>query len=165
MPVGRRFPEIPSARLSSLRWTGPRAPPNIRLPMRAAALRSIALGLLAVPGCSGGNGDAPIPTRLAAIEAEIFAPSCTFSSCHGATSPEQGMSLTSPAWSAIVGVSSTEVPEVVRVAPGDPERSYLWLKVSNASPLVGVRMPPDQPLPSSALDAIRGWIAAGAAND
>ena len=118
--------------------------------MRAAALRTIVLGLLVVVGCGGGNGSAPIPSRLAAIEAEVFTPSCTFSSCHGATSPEQDMSLTSPAWGAIAGVRSTEVSDLLRVAPGDPDGSYLWQKVSSPSPRVGVRMPPDQPLSPSA---------------
>ncbi len=78
-----------------------RLPEHLRtfhLPMRAVALRTIVLGLLVVVGCGGGNGSAPIPSHLAAIEAEVFTPSCTFSSCHGATSPEQDMSLTSPAW-------------------------------------------------------------------
>ena len=131
--------------------------------MRAAALRTIVLGLFVVAGCGGDH--APIPSRLAAIETEVFTPSCTFSSCHGATSPEQGMSLTSPAWGAIVGVRSTEVSDLLRVAPGDPEGSYLWHKISNPSPPVGVRMPPDQPLSPSAIEAIRAWIAAGAANN
>ena len=131
--------------------------------MRAAALRTIALALVEVAGC--GDGNAPIPGRLAAIEAQIFAPSCTFSSCHGATSPEQDMSLASPAWGAIVGVHSTEAPDLLRVAPGDPEGSYLFQKIANPSPLVGVPMPPDQPLSPSAIDAIRAWIAGGATND
>ena len=87
------------------------------------------LGLFVVAGCGGGDADPPIPSRLAAIEAEIFTPSCTFSSCHGATSPEQDISLASPAWGAIVGVRSTEVSDLLRVAPGDPEGSYLWQKI------------------------------------
>jgi hypothetical protein len=132
--------------------------------MRAAALRTIVLGLLVVAGC-GGNADAPIPSRLAAIETEVFTPSCTFSSCHGATSPEQDMSLSSPAWGAIVGVRSTEASDLLRVAPGDPAGSYLWQKISNPSPQIGVRMPPDQPLSLSAIEAIRAWIANGAANN
>ena len=133
--------------------------------MRAVALRAIVLGLLEVAGCGGGTGNAPIPSHLAAIQAEIFTPSCTFSSCHSATSPEQDMSLASPAWAAIVGIPSTEVPDLLRVAPGAPEASFLLEKISSPSPRSGVRMPPDQPLSPSAIEAIRAWIADGAAND
>jgi len=145
-----------------------RLPGHLRtfhLHMRAAALRPIVLSLCVVAGCGAGNGDAPIASRLQTIEAEIFTPSCTFSSCHGATSPEQDMSLASPAWGAIVGVRSTEVSDLLRVAPGDAAGSYLWQKISNPSPQIGVRMPPDQPLSLSAIEAIRAWIANGAANE
>jgi hypothetical protein len=101
---------------------------------------------------------------LSAIETQIFSRNCTFSSCHGA-SMQQGLSLGAPAHGHLVGVASSEVPAMMRVVAGDPAASYLLHKIESPSPMAGVRMPPDQPLPASKIEAIRQWIAAGAAND
>ena len=53
---------------------------------------------------------------------------------------------------------------LLRVAPGDPDHSYLLLKLEGKlGPDEGVQMPlVGGPLPASAIDAIRRWIAAGA---
>ena len=138
--------------------------------MRVAASGGLAVcllvaGLAAGDGCGGGEAPEPIPPQLSAIETEIFAHNCTFSSCHGGASPQKGMSLVSPTYAALSGVASTEVPAMMRIAPGDPAGSYLLQKISSATPLDGVRMPPDQPLPAYKIDAIRLWITAGAPND
>ena len=139
--------------------------------MRPLAPRGCAVSLLAAltiaaAGC--GEGEPPpasIPARLSAIETEIFARNCTFSSCHGASAPQMGMSLVAPTHAAITGVPSTEVPSLMRVVPGDPDASYLLQKITSATPLDGVRMPPDQPLAPHKIEAIRLWIAAGAQDD
>ena len=122
-------------------------------------------GLLAAGGCGGSEAPEPIPPRLSAIETEVFAHNCTLSSCHGAQSPQEGMSLVSPSHAALSGVPSTEVPALMRIAPGDPAGSYLLQKITSATPQEGVRMPPDQPLPAHKTEAIRLWIAAGAQDD
>ena len=133
---------------------------------RGPALPLLVAGLLAAgAGCGGGDASEPIPPHLSAIETEIFAHNCTLSSCHGAVSPQEGMSLVSPTQATLIGVPSTEVPDMVRIAPGNPDGSYLLQKISSTTPLDGVRMPPDQPLPANKIDAIRAWIAAGAQND
>jgi hypothetical protein len=71
----------------------------------------------------------------------------------------------SPTHATLIGVPSTEVPDMMRIAPGNPDASYLLQKISSTTPLDGVRMPPDQPLPTNKIEAIRLWIAAGAQND
>ena len=124
-----------------------------------------ASGLLAAGGCGESEAPEPIPPRLSAIEAEIFAHNCTLSSCHGALSPQEGMSLVSPTHAALSGVPSTEVPTMMRIAPGDADGSYLLQKIASTTPQEGVRMPPDQPLPPHKIEAIRLWIAAGAQDD
>ena len=135
----------------------------------SASTRGLALALLLAglggAACGGDETSEPIPPHLSTIESEIFARNCTFSSCHGAGSPQMGMSLVAPAFAAISGVPSTEVPEMMRVAPGDPDASYLLQKITSATPLDGVRMPPDQPLPPHKIEAVRLWIAAGAQDD
>jgi hypothetical protein len=75
------------------------------------------------------------------------------------------MSLVSPTHAALSGVASTEVPTLMRVAPGDPNGSYLLQKIASTTPQDGVRMPPDQPLPPHKIEAIRLWIASGAQDD
>jgi hypothetical protein len=128
---------------------------------------ALALLLAALGGaaCGGEETAAPIPAHLSTIEGEIFARNCTLSSCHDAESPEEGMSLVAPTHAALVGVASSEAPDLVRVAPGDPEASYLLQKITSATPRDGERMPPGQPLASNKIEAIRAWIAAGAPND
>jgi hypothetical protein len=127
-------------------------------------LSVLVAGLVPVAGCGESDAPAPIPPHLSSIETEIFAHNCTFSSCHGAT-PEKDMSLVAPTYATITGVPSTEVPTMMRIAPGDPDGSYLLQKISSPTPLDGVRMPPDQPLAQNKIDAIRIWIAAGALDD
>jgi hypothetical protein len=128
------------------------------------AVLALATGLTLGAGCGESDPPEPIPPMLTAIETQIFARNCTFSSCHGA-SMQQGLSLTAPAHGHLVGIASTEVPAAMRVVPGDPAASYLLHKIESASPMAGVRMPPDQPLPAHKVEAIRQWIAAGAQND
>jgi len=128
-------------------------------------LSLLVAGLVPAAGCEEGDASEPIPPHLTSIESAIFARNCTFSSCHGGGSPEQGMSLVSPTYATLTSVPSTEVPTMMRIAPGDPDGSYLLQKISSATPLDGVRMPPNQPLAANKIEAIRGWIAAGAPND
>jgi hypothetical protein len=54
----------------------------------------------------------------------------------------------------------------VRVIPGEPDASILYLKVSLNNPLCGARMPLGGPALSDAqLSQIRDWINAGAPDD
>jgi hypothetical protein len=60
-------------------------------------------------------------------------------------------------------VPSTEVPSIERVDPGNPDDSYIVLKLENAPGIVGVQMPFGGPyLPQSTIDVIRQWITNGA---
>jgi hypothetical protein len=140
---------------------------SVGIAARSGLARSLLVaGLLAAGvGCGASDAPEPIPPRLSAIETEIFAHNCTLSSCHGASAPQEGMSLVSPTHARLSGVPSTEVPDMMRVAPGDPDGSYLLQKITSATPRDGVRMPPDQPLPAHKIEAIRLWIAAGAQDD
>ena len=98
----------------------------MRMP-RLASAGGLALALLLAgpggAGCGGDEAGEPIPPHLSTIESEIFARNCTFSSCHGGTSPSEGMSLVAPTHATIVGVASSEAPDMVRIAPGDPGAS------------------------------------------
>lgn len=58
-----------------------------------------------------------------------------------------------------------QAPALARVAPGDPDASYLWLKLEGRQDEVGglgERMPADGALDAEQLELVRAWIAAGA---
>jgi hypothetical protein len=128
---------------------------------RFCTLLAAALSLWLGCGCGDGAEDVT-PPRITVLEADVFAARCTFSSCHGAIAPRMGLSLVAPVHAAVVGVRSTEMPDRLRVVPGDPAASYLFEKISSDHPGVGVRMPPGQPLPASIIQAVRRWIETGA---
>jgi hypothetical protein len=64
----------------------------------------------------------------------------------------------------LVGVASAEQPAVLRVAPGDPDSSYIIRKLQGTPGISGAQMPADGPpyLPQSTIDVIRQWITNGA---
>jgi len=65
-----------------------------------------------------------------------------------------------------VNVPSIEQPSLKRVAPGDPDHSYLVQKIEGAAGISGARMPFGGPfLAQSDIDLVRTWIAQGALNN
>lgn len=61
--------------------------------------------------------------------------------------------------------TSFQAPDVARVEPGDPDASYLWLKLQGRQGEVGglgERMPADGALNADQLDLVQAWILAGA---
>jgi hypothetical protein len=91
--------------------------------------------------------------------------------CHtnqGGRNPSGRMNLEhDQAYAALVGTSSVEKPGVLRVAPGDPEASYLVHKLEGRADIVGVRMPRGNGpfLTEGQISIIRRWIELGARND
>ena len=108
------------------------------------------------------------PVTLSQIQAQVFSPICSV--CHsGPTSGvlPSGMNLTSAANShaALVNVASLEVMGIDRVAPGDPDNSYLIQKLEGTAAF-GDRMPQGGPfLDQQTIDTIRQWIVDGAPNN
>ncbi len=61
----------------------------------------------------------PVEPDLASIEAGIFGPTCS-GKCHRPPRPKKSLNLEAGAsWSSLVGVPSKELPDMMRVAPGD----------------------------------------------
>jgi hypothetical protein len=91
--------------------------------------------------------------------------------CHttsGGRVPPQGLSLDAgAAYANLVGVASRERPELQRVAPGNPDASYLVHKLEGRADIVGQRMPRTAGpfLTEGQLMVIRRWIALGAPNN
>lgn len=126
-----------------------------------------ACGELKLPTEPVGGG-APIdPTAtFTRVQNEIFTPTCAAIGCHDTIGRQSGLLLASgAAYQAIVNVPSVEMPQVARVAPGDPANSYLYRKVTGTG-ITGDRMPLGAPpLSDSQLALIRDWIRRGAPND
>lgn len=80
-----------------------------------------------------------------------------------------GLDLTSSAssYNGLVGVSSRQRPGVLRVAPGDPENSYLIHKLDGRQGIGGRPMPLNGPpyLTAGQIRIIKRWIETGAPNN
>jgi hypothetical protein len=110
----------------------------------------------------GGGGDEAFPPTLTAIQKNVFGAICT--NCHFPGGPGP-MPLTSEevSYANLVNVPSIESP-LLRVAPGDPDSSYLFHKITAAPGIVGDRMPPppETKLTPGEIESIRKWIELGA---
>ena len=60
-----------------------------------------------------------------------------------------------------VNVTSNQSPPLARIAPGDPDDSYLVRKVEGTG--LGARMPRNMPpLSGAEIQLIRDWVSSGA---
>ena len=136
-------------------------------------------------GSSGTNSPPAsgiCPTTMQAhfssIRQELFAKSCGTggTSCHSASGSVDsgGLDLATDPYHALVGKNaanlSGSVTGLVRVKPGDPDNSFLVIKLrtmSSADPRYGSGMPFTSPgsVCGGAVDAITQWIAQGAHDD
>jgi hypothetical protein len=133
----------------------------------------VAVAGLLVSACSGngdgldengrpeGEGAPPLVAEFQSIQDNVLTPACTV--CHSGASAPLGLRLDADSsYALLVNAPSAEVPELLRVAPGDPDGSYLVQKLEGTA-AVGDRMPLDAPaLPQSTIDVIRQWISDGA---
>ena len=111
-------------------------------------------------GSSGGTGS--VTADFESIQQNVFTPIC--SPCHsGASAPEGLMLDAAHSYNLLVGVKSAESPTLDRVQPGQPDQSYIVLKIEGANGIVGSQMPlHETPLPQTTINAIRQWITNGA---
>ena len=63
-----------------------------------------------------------------------------------------------------MNVTSTQVPSLKRVTPGDPEASYLVHKIEGRPGIVGTRMPRSGPpfMTDGQILILKRWIELGA---
>lgn len=134
---------------------------------RRVELGLLALVLAVLAACAGdgtglGGGLPPLEATFSSIQARIFSPICT--QCHGGAAPPLGFSLeANVSYANLVNVPSLEVEGYMRVKPGQPDSSYIVLKVEGAEGIEGERMPRGlSRLAAEEIQAIRDWIAAGA---
>jgi mono/diheme cytochrome c family protein len=110
---------------------------------------------------------------FSAVQA-IFAQNCV--TCHDPAHPfvpetttYVAMNLTATgAYAALVNKAATQACGGTLVTPGDPAKSYLYAKVTQATPCFGERMPhrgmlATRPaLPDADIATIAAWITGGA---
>ena len=135
----------------------------------------LALSAFALSACDGGEGTGQIASpppssafgpNFSEIQDSVFTVTCATSGCHAGASAPQGLRLdAASSFGLLVNVASMEVPSLLRVAPGDPDDSYLIQKLEGTA-AVGERMPlGGPPLEQAAIDVIRQWITDGAVDD
>ena len=129
--------------------------------MLVATAPLVALALLLAP--TAGAAESAAPTLKTDVQ-PIFEMACT--DCHGAKRAKAKLDLSAAsARGALVNHPADQVPQMMRVKPGDPESSYLWHKLQHKA-AKGKGMPRGifsaKRLPEAQLEVIRKWIEAGA---
>ena len=121
---------------------------------------------LAAPHASAAQSSAPsaplCPTTL-------LIQRCGTAKCHGGEKPKEGLDLSSVAalQATAIGKDAAQA-SLKRIAPGDPEASYLFLKLTKFRRTDDKRlkwraMPPGpKPMDESEIALIETWIKAGA---
>jgi len=134
------------------------------------------LALLVVCGCSHSGGpnmitNPPQPMGPPTFQeiATFMGNNCALSGCHGATGTQpagrpQNLSTPTMAYAALVGVRATGEPAFIRVQPGNPDSSYLIIKLMGRNQ-VGLAMPPGGSIGAARIQRWRDWITAGALNN
>jgi hypothetical protein len=112
------------------------------------------------PGTNPTNN--PLTADFQSVQDNVFTPICV--RCHSGAAAPEGLQLDAAhSYALLVGVPSSEMPNLNRVTPGDPDSSYLVQKLEGASSIAGARMPFGGPyLPQATIDVIRQWITNGA---
>ena len=144
-----------------------------------ARVTCIAAATLMLAACSGGDGSSisqppppppppppPFDATFSAIQENVFTVSCATAGCHQGAGAPQGLILDEAnSFALLVDVPSMEVPAILRVAPGDPDNSYLIQKLEGTA-TVGGQMPLGRtPLAQETIDVVRQWITDGATDD
>ena len=152
--------------------------------MRIAGLLVAVAAVIAVAAYFGTKGDGGeeesaqspataaedfgLPIEYAQIQAIFDEYGCI--SCHPGVNPSLDLTA-AKSYDQLVGVRALEDPTLYRVVAGDPERSFLYLKVGGAAPVadipaIGTRMPPRAPpIDQADMDLIHNWILQGAKNE
>jgi hypothetical protein len=143
--------------------------------MRCGLALMLCAAMLGGAGCEDRMRDLTRPSTdlsasFSSIRQEIFettdAGRTACVTCHTPVGgmPAGGLNLVTDPYGALVNAVSTGKRDMLRVAPGNPEASYLIHKLQGRSGIAGERMPFNGPpfLTSSEIHAVKRWIDIGA---
>jgi hypothetical protein len=149
---------------------------NVRTWTVRTAVVAVSAATVFVAGCDEKlqdvTGPSPnlVPT-FSSIQQEIFLTtdlagrtSCITCHTNVGRNPAGNLNMAGDAYASLVGVPSRERTDLLIVAPGDPEASYLIHKLEGRPGIVGLQMPRNGPpfLTSGQLLVIKRWIELGA---
>jgi len=118
-----------------------------------AGIAALVAGAAAL--AAGGQTASAVPDEVKAL----FKGHCA--GCHKGVFAPKGMKLGPDALpGSVLNVASKEKPDLMRVAPGSPETSYLLMKVRGAEGISGTMMPPPRktPLTAEEIALLEKWI-------
>jgi Carboxypeptidase regulatory-like domain len=130
--------------------------------VRFSAAAVVLLSVVVLAGCGGDD-----EVAYAEVQRVWEKYGCT--GCHPGVNPSLDL-REGNSYDELVGIAALEDPSLVRVVAGDPERSFLYLKLGGAAPIgdipaIGTRMPPRAPpIDEADLELVRRWIEQGAKN-
>lgn len=118
-----------------------------------------------VVGCDEDNPTEPQDPTLDVVQAEVFTPSCGLTGCHAGADAVAGLDLSAgSAYERTVDVPSGQVPDLMRVEPGNPADSYLLIKILGGDRMAPgtFQMPIGTELSEHQVSLVEDWIQAGA---
>jgi hypothetical protein len=136
---------------------------------RATTRPFVLVFCVALAGCGSGDGfvgsggaSGPLTANFDSIQANVFEPLCEH--CHSGANAPAGLRLDAAnSYALLVGTASVERPNLSRVAPGNPDVSYIIHKLEGGPNIIGERMPAGLPaVPQTDINVIRQWITDGA---
>jgi mono/diheme cytochrome c family protein len=121
--------------------------------IRATMALGVLVAVLLAVSQPYAQGSIPSGVRM------IFNDKCV--KCHGGSNPSAGLDLTTNTdVEGLVGKPAAEKPSTSFIDPGQPQDSYLFMKVEGASGIIGGRMPlTGGSLSEAQLQTIHDWIA------
>ena len=124
---------------------------------------------VAASGCGSSDGGTTgsldlEDVMLVDVQAAVFSPRCAIPECHVGMDAPLELDLSSGESAAhLIDVPSEEIPELMRVDPGDPAGSYLYMKLTADPDILGDPMPAEgEPLSNGELRLVEAWIEQGA---
>jgi hypothetical protein len=138
--------------------------------IRTPALLCTMLFSLAAFSCSSHGKSNPselVEPNLSSIQKEIFDENCNAPSCHGSGRKGDLSLVAGNSFGQLLGVRSTadkkNFPPFLRVKPGSPDSSLLFIKITVPDTSQGELMPKGaDKLTQNSVNAIRQWILNGA---
>lgn len=109
-------------------------------------------------GSETDDGDPDCTPEIEALRSDIFTPGCALPTCHTSVDAAAGLDLQAVDLEAqLVGAPSGTCDGWIRVVPGAPDESLLYLKIAGPVPC-GTLMPPPAGLPAEQVACVRSWI-------